>query len=168
MSDSVRPHRRQPTRLPHPWDSPGKNTGVGCHSLFQAIVQTQALNPGLPPCRQILHQLSPREAHSRGELNSKYQTLRAGLPGYTLGISQGQQKALHGVSAMNRASREWFYSYAYSTPLNGGFPGGTSVKEPAGQCRRHKKFRFDPWVGKILWRMVWLPTPVILPGEFHG
>ena len=31
MSDSVRPHRRQPTRLPHPWDSPGKNTGVGCH-----------------------------------------------------------------------------------------------------------------------------------------
>ena len=33
MSDSVRPHRRQPTRLPHPWDSPGKNTGVGCHFL---------------------------------------------------------------------------------------------------------------------------------------
>ena len=32
MSDSVQPHRRQPTRLPHPWDSPGKNTGVGCHS----------------------------------------------------------------------------------------------------------------------------------------
>ena len=31
VSDSVRPHRRQPTRLPHPWDSPGKNTGVGCH-----------------------------------------------------------------------------------------------------------------------------------------
>ena len=33
--DSVRPHRRQPTRLPHPWDSPGKNTGVGCHFLLQ-------------------------------------------------------------------------------------------------------------------------------------
>src|SRR5574337_1236621 len=31
MSDSVRPHRRQPTRLPRPWDFPGKNTGVGCH-----------------------------------------------------------------------------------------------------------------------------------------
>ena len=31
MSDSVRPHRRQPTRLPCPWDSPGKNTGVDCH-----------------------------------------------------------------------------------------------------------------------------------------
>ena len=35
MSDSVRPHRRQPTRLPRPWDSLGKNTGVGCHSLLQ-------------------------------------------------------------------------------------------------------------------------------------
>ena len=37
MSDSVRPHRRQPTRLPRPWDSPGKNTGVGCHCLLQCI-----------------------------------------------------------------------------------------------------------------------------------
>ena len=35
MSDSVRPHRRQPTRLPHPWNSPGKNTGVRCHFLLQ-------------------------------------------------------------------------------------------------------------------------------------
>ena len=35
MSDSVRPHRRQPTRLPRPWDSPGKNTGMGCHFLLQ-------------------------------------------------------------------------------------------------------------------------------------
>ena len=37
MSDSVRPHRRKPTRLPHPWDSPGKNTGVGCHFLLQCM-----------------------------------------------------------------------------------------------------------------------------------
>ena len=37
MSDSVRPHRRQPARLPHPWDSPGKNTGVGCHFLLQCL-----------------------------------------------------------------------------------------------------------------------------------
>ena len=37
MSDSVRPHRRQPTRLPRPWDSPGKNTDVGCHFLLQCM-----------------------------------------------------------------------------------------------------------------------------------
>ena len=37
MSDSVRPHGLQPTRLPRPWDSPGKNTGVGCHFLLQCM-----------------------------------------------------------------------------------------------------------------------------------
>ena len=37
MSDSLRPHRRQPTRLPSPWDSPGKNTGVGCHFLLRCM-----------------------------------------------------------------------------------------------------------------------------------
>ena len=37
VSDSVQPHRWQPTRLPRPWDSPGKNTGVGCHFLLQCI-----------------------------------------------------------------------------------------------------------------------------------
>ena len=37
MSESVLPHRQQPTRLPCPWDSPGKNTGVGCHFLLQCM-----------------------------------------------------------------------------------------------------------------------------------
>ena len=37
MSNSVRPHRRQPTRLRRPWDSAGKNTGVGCHFLLQCV-----------------------------------------------------------------------------------------------------------------------------------
>ena len=37
MSDFVRPHRRKPTRLPHPWDPPGKNTGVCCHFLLQCM-----------------------------------------------------------------------------------------------------------------------------------
>ena len=37
VSDSVRPHRRQLTRLPCPWDSPGKNTAVGCHFLLQCM-----------------------------------------------------------------------------------------------------------------------------------
>ena len=42
MSDSVRPHR-QPTRLPRPWDSPGKNTGVGFHFLLQSMeVKTES------------------------------------------------------------------------------------------------------------------------------
>ena len=39
---------------------------------------------------------------------------------------------------------------------------------PACQCRRPKRSRFDPWVGKIRWRRSWQPTPVFLPGEDHG
>ena len=38
VSDSVQSHRQQPTRLRHPWDSPGKNTGVGCHFLLQHVI----------------------------------------------------------------------------------------------------------------------------------
>ena len=41
MSDSVRPHRRQPTRLPCPWDYPGKNTGVGCHFFLDGILKSR-------------------------------------------------------------------------------------------------------------------------------
>ena len=37
LSDSLRPHRRQPTRLRHPWDSPGKNTGVGCRFRLRCM-----------------------------------------------------------------------------------------------------------------------------------
>ena len=46
-------------------------------------------------------------------------------------------------------------------------PGATVVKNPR-VCRRHKKHRFDPWVGKILWRRKWQPTAVFLPGKSHG
>ena len=48
------------------------------------------------------------------------------------------------------------------------FPGGASGKEPACQCRRHKRLRFKFWVWKIPWRRAWQPTPVSLPGESHG
>ena len=48
----------QPARLLRPWDSPGKNTGMGCRSLLQGIFPTQESNPGLLHCRQILYWLS--------------------------------------------------------------------------------------------------------------
>ena len=56
MSDSVIPMYSPPGPLS--MDSPGKSTGVGCHSLLQGIFLTQGLNPGLLHCRQILFQLS--------------------------------------------------------------------------------------------------------------
>ena len=53
-SATLRPHGLKPTKLLRPWDSPGKNTGVGCHFLLQGIFPTQGSNPGLPHCRQPL------------------------------------------------------------------------------------------------------------------
>ena len=56
VSDSLQPHG-----LYSPLNSPGQNTLVGCHSRLQGIFPTQGLNPGLPPCRWILYQLSHKE-----------------------------------------------------------------------------------------------------------
>ena len=49
-----------------------------------------------------------------------------------------------------------------------GLPRWHSGKESACQCRRCKRCRSDPWVGKIPWRRKWQHTPVFMPGEFHG
>ena len=72
MSDSVRPHRRQPTRLPHPWDSPSKNTGVGCHFLLQCMnvkVKVKSLSSVqiLATLWTAAHQAPPSMGFSRQE-----------------------------------------------------------------------------------------------------
>ena len=58
MPDSLQPHGLEPTRLLHPWDFPGKNTGEDCHFLLQCIFLTQGSNLGLLHCRQTLYRLS--------------------------------------------------------------------------------------------------------------
>ena len=58
VSDSLPPHGLQLTRLRCPWNSPGKNIGVGCYYLLQEIFSTQGSNLALPHCRQILYHLS--------------------------------------------------------------------------------------------------------------
>ena len=49
-----------------------------------------------------------------------------------------------------------------------GLPRWHSAEEPTGQCRRHRRGRFDPWVMMIPWRRKWQPTSVFLPGKFQG
>ena len=58
MFNSLWPHGLYSARFFRAWDCPGKNTGVGCHSLLQGIFPTQESNPGLPHCRWILYHLS--------------------------------------------------------------------------------------------------------------
>ena len=66
VSDSVWLHRRQPTRLPRPWDSPGKNTGVGCHFLLQCMQvksQSEVTQSCLTPSNPMDYSLPGSSLH---------------------------------------------------------------------------------------------------------
>ena len=71
VSNSLRPHGLQPARLLCPWDTPGKNTGVGCLFLLQGIFLTQGSSPCLLHRRQILYHLS-----HQGNMNVTYVSLK--------------------------------------------------------------------------------------------
>ena len=86
MSDSVRPHRRQPTRLPRPWDSPGKNTGVGCRFLLQCMkvksengqrAHEKMLNISKRNADQNYNELSPHTSQN-GRHQKNLQTILGG------------------------------------------------------------------------------------------
>ena len=70
MSASCDPMNRGSARLLCPWDSPGKNIGVGCHFLLQGIFPTQELNPGRLHYRQIPHQLSYEKERKKKKVKS--------------------------------------------------------------------------------------------------
>ena len=78
VSNSLGTHGLWPTRFLCPWDSPGKNSGLGRHSLLQGIFPTQESNPGLPHCRQILYQVEEKSPISQRNSSAP------GLPGATL------------------------------------------------------------------------------------
>ena len=61
VPDSLQPRGLQPARLLCPWDSPGKNTGVGCHFLLQGLFLTQGSNSHLLHCRQSFYRLSHQD-----------------------------------------------------------------------------------------------------------
>ena len=82
-------------------------------------------------------------------------------------------------SSINLISLGWHYSYSFSPfaifsfkfishSAFLGLTGSASGKELACQCRRHKRHVFKPCIRKIPWRRTWQPTPLFLPGEFHG
>ena len=104
----------------------------------------------------------------------KPQTL-SGIPTHPLLSAKIIPKAPKGQAKANRRVREGplfprdlCSSVSPLCPESGSFLGGASGKEPACQCRRRKRWGFNPWIGKILWRRAWQPTPVFLPGEIRG
>ena len=69
VPDSLRPHGMQPTCVLCPWDSPGKDTGIGYYFFLQGISLTQGSNPGPLHCRQIPYWLSYQGSSKYRETN---------------------------------------------------------------------------------------------------
>ena len=148
MSDSVQPHRRQPTRLPCPWESPGKNTGVGCHFLLQCM-----------------------KVKSESEVTLSCPTLSdsmdCSLPGSSVhGIFQARVLEWGAIAFSNIYIYIYiYYTYAY---IHIHIHGASLVAPWYRICLQCKRPGFNPCVGKISWRRAWQPTLVLLTGEFHG
>ena len=139
MSDSVRPHRRQPTRLPHPWDSAGKNTGVSCHFLLQCI-----------------------KVKSESEVAQSCPTLRDPMDCSRPGSSA------HGIFQA-RVLEWGAIAFSIRKTNSGrllGLPRRLSGKEST--CNAGDMSLINPWVGKIPWKRKWQASPVFLSGKSHG
>ena len=137
--------------------------GLSCSTAFGTFLG-QGLNRCLLHCRQILNHWTTREAQG----------------GFFLKVPKNhppkpRPEACPGVFRRPALSpTHWKTGYPPAGPILGAarwswdFPSGASGKEPTCQCRRLKRHRFDPWVGKISWRWAWQPMLVFLPGESHG
>ena len=111
MSVLVRPHRRQSTRLSHPWGSPGKNTGVGCHFLLQCM-----------------------KVKSESEVTQSCPTLSDPMDCSPPGSSAHgifQARVVHNSSYLMTLPRKIFNLLTISSYLYSGFPCGSAGKESA-------------------------------------
>ena len=145
MSDSLRLHRQQPTRLPCLWDSPGKNTGVGCHFLLQCMkVKSESEVAQSCPTPSDPMDCSLPGSSTHGTFQAR--VLEWGAIAFS--------SALLFTSLCN-------YRY-YCLPDSCIFPSAASGKEPTCQCRRLKRCGLDPWVKKIHCSRKWQLTPEFL------
>ena len=158
----------QPARLFRPWNSPGKNTGAGSHSLLQGIFLTQESNPGLPHHRQIIYHLNSTQSETISFLRGSSCKLQQRRKKNMSCVAESLQPVLSHENSYLLDDSDHICQKLEEICLLVGLPSGTSDKEPACQCRRLKRHRFDSWVGKIPWRRAWQPSPVLLPGESHG
>ena len=161
MSDSVQPIWRQPTRLLCPWDSPGKNTGVGCHFLLQCMkgksesevaqscpTLSDPMDCSLPG--SSIHGIFQQEYWNGVPLSSLIYTLLCIVKLY-----MPLEKAMAPHSSTFAWKIPWMEEPGRLQSmglLRVGHDWGTSLS----------LFTF------MLWRRKWQPTPVFLPGEFQG
>ena len=172
----------RPTRLPCPWDSPGKNSGVGFHSLLQGIFPTQGLNPGLLHCR-FFTIWATREAPKRSSTRSGVQT-----PAGTCPLDLKSNPLNTRPSQLWASITDWISIQAWThvifkskvhreAPDERDLTIGWELGKGETQLYRVSLVAQTiksllamqvTWVGKIPWRRAWQPTPVFMPGDFHG
>ena len=115
MSDSVRPHRRQLTRLPRPWDSPGKDTGVGCHFLLQCMkVKSESLAAQLCPTLSDSLDCSPPGSSVHGILQAR--VLEWGAIAFS--VARASVTKYHRLGGLNNGSfGDWKSKFKVSAGL---------------------------------------------------
>ena len=125
MSDSVRPHRRQPTRLHCPWDSPGKNTGVGCHFPLQCMkVKSESKAAQLSLTLSDPMDCSPPGSSIHGILQAR--VLEWGAIAFSdLSLhSNSNPLPRETVRVTPSNSDYWFYAFVYSSLSLNVYPVG--------------------------------------------
>ena len=143
MSNSVWPHRRQPTRLPRPWDSPGKNTGVGCHFLLQCM-KVKREREVSQSCLTFsdLMDCSPPGSSIHGIFQAR--VLEWGAIAFSI-----EYTCIYIVSIIQFIVLPWWLRWSKNQP---------AMQETWAQSLGQE----DPLEKR------WLPTSVFLPGEFYG
>ena len=163
MSDSVQPHRQQPTRLPHPWDSPSKNARVGCHFLLQCM-KVKSESEVTQSCSTLS---DPMDCSLPGSSVHGFsrQEYWSGVPFSSPNYSHNLRQITSSLWTSKSSSHKVLMKTNWE---NTGLPWWLSGKESACQCKRHG---FHVWVGKIpkkemathscilAWRIPWIEEP---------
>ena len=162
MSDSVRPHRRQPTRLPHPWDSPGKNTGVGCHFLIQRMkVKSESEVSRVPLLA------TPWTAAYQAPLSMEFsrQEYWSGVPLSSPMMNLDSILKSRDITLLTKVcSNKGLLTKVFPVVMYG--CDSWTIKK--AEQRRIDAFKLYYKTAAIKWRRQWHPTPVLLPGKSHG
>ena len=156
MSSSVRPNRWQPSRLPRPWDSPGKNTGVGCHFLLQCMkVKSESEFAQLCPALRDPMDFSLPGSSIHGIFQVRI--LEWGAIAFS-STAQGTYQYSVLPYMGKESEKEWMYIYIYI-----GFPGGSDGKEFA--CGADLGWEIPwrrAWHSSVLaWRIPWTEEPTV-------
>ena len=115
----VRPHRRQPTRLPHRWDSPGRNTGVGCHFLLQCIkVKSESKVAQLCPTLSDPMDCSPPGSSVHGIFQARI--LEWGAIAFSILLNRGSQMATPIFKEEGKCNPPWKRPWCWERLKAGG------------------------------------------------